>query len=286
MKTKEINVGNIVGLNSYELAVKTGKFDGTLEEYIAKEQETYDKMIEYADAIKADMESILTSLTSSTVGLSEVVVARSTYKTLGERLNATDKELEIILDRLNDALSNAEHISVTGMDKNVEMRNNGVMIQWKYSGYTKWNDLIAVDEMIPNLKIGEVSTVEPGEDAKVKLTGTKNNPLLNLSLPRGKDGIEGGAILDIYRNSDGDVIARIKNPDKDEETSRNNNVDYIVPVFKIGKVETLPYDREAYVTITGTPTNPELNFGIPAGKPTKVTRGRIGEDGLLEFDVD
>ena len=286
MKTKEINVGNIVGLNSYELAVKTGKFDGTLEEYIAKEQETYDKMIEYADAIKADMESILTSLTSSTVGLSEVVVARSTYKTLGARLNATDKELEIILDRLNDALSNAEHISVTGMDKNVEMRNNGVMIQWKYSGYTKWNDLIAVDEMIPNLKIGEVSTVEPGEDAKVKLTGTKNNPLLNLSLPRGKDGIEGGAILDIYRNSDGDVIARIKNPDKDEETSRNDNVDYIVPVFKIGKVETLPYDQKAYVTITGTPTNPELNFGIPAGKPTKVTRGRIGEDGLLEFDVD
>ena len=36
MKTKEINVGNIVGLNSYELAVKTGKFDGTLEEYIHK----------------------------------------------------------------------------------------------------------------------------------------------------------------------------------------------------------------------------------------------------------
>lgn len=286
MKTKEINVGNIVGLNSYELAVKTGKFDGTLEEYIAKEQETYNKMIEYADAIKADMESILTSLTSSTVGMSEVVVARSTYKTLGERLNATDKEIEIILDRLNDALSNAEHISVTGMDKNVEMRNNGVMIQWKYSGYTKWNDLIAVDEMTPNLKIGEVSTVEPGEDAKVKLTGTKNNPVLNLALPRGKDGIEGGAILDIYRNSDGDVIARIKNPDKDEETSRYNNVDYIVPVFKIGKVETLPYDAEAYVTITGTPTNPELNFGIPVGKPTKLSRGRIGNDGLLEFDVE
>ena len=46
MKTKEINVGNIVGLNSYELAVKTGKFDGTLEEYIEKEQETYNKMVE------------------------------------------------------------------------------------------------------------------------------------------------------------------------------------------------------------------------------------------------
>ena len=54
MKTKEINVGNIVGLNSYELAVKTGKFDGTLEEYIEKEQETYNRMVEYADAIKAD----------------------------------------------------------------------------------------------------------------------------------------------------------------------------------------------------------------------------------------
>ena len=64
MKTKEINIGNIVGLNSYELAVQTGKFDGTLEEYIEKEQETYNKMIEYADAIKADMESILASVTN------------------------------------------------------------------------------------------------------------------------------------------------------------------------------------------------------------------------------
>ena len=284
MKTKEINVGNIVGLNSYEVAVKTDKVDGTLEEYIEKEQETYNKMVEYADAIKADMESILASVTNGTSGMSEVVLARSTYNTLGERLNATDKEIDIIIDRLNDALSNAEHISVTGMDKNVEMRNDGVMIQWKYTGYTKWNDLIAVDELIPKLKIGKVDTVNYDEKASVKLSGTKNNPKLDLSLPRGKDGIEGGAIIDIYRNDDGDVIARIKNNDGEEEGG--NNIQYITPVFKIGKVETLPYNEKAYVTISGTPTNPELNFGIPAGKPTSVTRGYVGDDGLLKFELD
>ena len=107
--------------------------------------------------------------------------------------------------------------------------------------------------------------------------------MLNLSLPRGKDGIEGGAIIDIYRNSDGDVIARVKNNDSEEEGG--SDLQYITPVFKIGKVETLPYGQNAYVTITGTPTNPELNFGIPAGKPTEIHRGYIGDDGLLNFET-
>ena len=109
-------------------------------------------MVEYADAIKSDMESILASVTNSTSGMSEVISARSTYDTLGQRLNAIDKAVDIIVDRLNDALSNAEHISVTGMDKNIEMRNSGTMIQWKYTGYTKWNNLITIDELIPNIE--------------------------------------------------------------------------------------------------------------------------------------
>ena len=284
MKTKEINIGNIVGLNSYELAVRTGKFDGTLEEYIEKEQETYNKMIEYADAIKADMESILASVTNGSSDMSEVVLARDTYATLGERLNATDKQIDIIIDRLNDALSNAEHISVTGMDKNVELRNNGVTIQWKYKGYTKWNDLIDVDDLIPKMKVGKVETLNFDEKAKVELNGTKNKPVLDLFLPRGKDGIEGGAIIDMYRNEDGDVIAKVRNRPIDEEGGAS--IQYVTPVFKIGKVETLPHDADAYVTISGTPTNPELNFGIPRGKPSTISRGYIGDDGLLKFEIE
>ena len=64
MKTREIDVGSVRGLSSYELAVLTGKFDGTLEEYIDKEQEVYDKTVDYSDRILAEMEQRLESVTN------------------------------------------------------------------------------------------------------------------------------------------------------------------------------------------------------------------------------
>ena len=64
MKTREIDVGSVRGLSSYELAVLTGKFDGTLEEYIDKEQEVYDKTVDYSDHMLAEMEQRLASVTN------------------------------------------------------------------------------------------------------------------------------------------------------------------------------------------------------------------------------
>ena len=40
----------------------------------------------------------------------------------------------------------------------------------------------------PNLTIGNVETLEPDEPVKVTLTGTKEEPVLNLALPKGKNG--------------------------------------------------------------------------------------------------
>ena len=40
----------------------------------------------------------------------------------------------------------------------------------------------------PNLQIGEVTTLDAGSDATASITGTPENPLLNLGIPKGTDG--------------------------------------------------------------------------------------------------
>lgn len=43
----------------------------------------------------------------------------------------------------------------------------------------------------PNIKIGTVQTLEPGQQATASMTGTPENPLLNLGIPKGEKGDPG-----------------------------------------------------------------------------------------------
>lgn len=43
----------------------------------------------------------------------------------------------------------------------------------------------------PNIKIGEVTTLEPGQQATASMGGTPENPLLNLGIPKGQPGSSG-----------------------------------------------------------------------------------------------
>lgn len=40
----------------------------------------------------------------------------------------------------------------------------------------------------PNIKIGDVQTLDPGQQATASMTGTPENPLLNLGIPKGENG--------------------------------------------------------------------------------------------------
>lgn len=82
----------------------------------------------------------------------------------------------------------------------------------------------------PNLTIG---TVTKGDNASATITGTAENPILNLELPKGDTG-DTGAIG-------------------------------ATPYITIGTVETLAAGSSATATITGTTVNPILNLGIPKG---------------------
>ena len=43
----------------------------------------------------------------------------------------------------------------------------------------------------PNIQIGTVQTLEPGQDATASMTGTPENPVLNLGIPKGEKGDPG-----------------------------------------------------------------------------------------------
>lgn len=49
---REINLGRVTGLSSYELAIKNGTFEGTEEEYTRKEQKIYDDVVEIKEEIE------------------------------------------------------------------------------------------------------------------------------------------------------------------------------------------------------------------------------------------
>ena len=75
--------------------------------------------------------------------------------------------------------------------REIEIQNNGTAIQWRYKGEEDWVDLVQLSEITgktPNIKIGEVTTLEPGTPATATMTGTPENPLLNLGIPKGERG--------------------------------------------------------------------------------------------------
>lgn len=45
-----------------------------------------------------------------------------------------------------------------------------------------------IDEAMPNISVGTVTTVDSSQDAKVTISGTQPNVVLNFSIPRGKQG--------------------------------------------------------------------------------------------------
>ena len=108
--------------------------------------------------------------------------------------------------------------------REVELQNNGTAIQWRYVGDSSWTDLVQLSEITgpqgpvgpagkdgaqgpkgdtgeqgpqgpkgdtgatPNIQIGTVQTLEPGQQATASMSGTPENPLLNLGIPKGENG--------------------------------------------------------------------------------------------------
>ena len=114
--------------------------------------------------------------------------------------------------------------------REIQIQNNGTAIQWRYVGDESWTDLVQLSDITgakgdpgptgatPNIQIGTVQTLEPGQQATASMTGTPENPLLNLGIPKGATGGgEGGG--GITEETDPTVPAWAKKPTKPTYTA-------------------------------------------------------------------
>lgn len=162
--------------------------------------------------------------------------------------------------------------------------------------------------LTPNITIGLVETLNPGENVRVTKSGDKENPVFNFGIPKGEKGETGkdgvGYTYKPSVNSNGDLswtnngqlenpqTVNIKGPKGDPgprgpqgETGPSGangapgptgptGPKGDTPSFKIGSVTTLEPGQQATVTKTGSDLLPILNFGIPKGE-----RGAVGPGG-------
>ena len=96
--------------------------------------------------------------------------------------------------------------------REIELRKSSTAIQWRYEGDESWTDLVQLSEITgpagsqgqtgpqgpkgdpgatPNIQIGTVQTLEPGQQATASMSGTPENPILNIGIPKGEKGDPG-----------------------------------------------------------------------------------------------
>jgi hypothetical protein len=140
------------------------------------------------------------------------------------------------------------------------------------------------------LTIGDVDTLETGEDATASITGTAPNQVLNLGLPKGNTGEPGDqgpagtiAIGDVTTGAPGSE-ADVTNVG----TSTAAVLDFVIPqgddgvaaTVTVGDVTTSLPGSAAEVTNVGTSLNAVLDFVIPRGDqgpPGSVVDGDKGD---------
>lgn len=84
----------------------------------------------------------------------------------------------------------------------------------------------------PELQIGQVKTVEHTQKASVEITGTRENPILNFNIPKGKDGAK--LIVREYFNGDIQILNNLN------ELPQNTNSDsYGKTVMSVNGIKQL-----------------------------------------------
>lgn len=106
----------------------------------------------------------------------------------------------------------------------------------------------------PQLSIG---TVVKGDNAAATITGTAENPVLNLTLPKGDKGDTGATG---GKGDKGDTGATGATGQTGPQGPTG-----ATPRLSVGTVSTGLPGSQASVTITGTAEDPVLNFAIPKG---------------------
>ena len=140
--------------------------------------------------------------------------------------------------------------------REIEIRNNGTAIQWRYVGDDEWTDLVQLSDLKGEKgdKGDKGDTGATGPQGPTGETGPQG-PVG----PAGKDGAQGPK---------GDTGEQGPQGPKGDTGA--------TPNIQIGTVQTLEPGQKATASMTGTPENPLLNLGIPKGE--KGEQGEGSED--------
>lgn len=143
----------------------------------------------------------------------------------GQIVEDNPEVIESILKRLDVLEENGGGGGTPGKDgREIELQKSSTAIQWRYVGDESWTDLVQLSEITgpagpqgeqgpkgetgsqgqtgpqgpkgdpgatPNIQIGEVQTLEPEEQATASMSGTPENPILNIGIPKGEKGDPG-----------------------------------------------------------------------------------------------
>lgn len=175
---------------------------------------------------RADAEGVVKQEFNTTVATLSVLEGLETT----EAVVAENPDIiEQILARLDELEENGGGGGTPGKDgREIELQNSGTAIQWRYVGDNVWTDLIQLSELkgdpgddgiTPNIQIGTVQTLEPEQQATASVTGTTENPLLNLGIPKGGQGPAG----------DSGIVSRQEMSSSDTTVTLEPNKLYVFP---------------------------------------------------------
>ena len=113
----------------------------------------------------------------------------------------------------------------------------------------------------PDLTIGTVTTGEPGTDASATITGTSENPVLNLTIPRGEPGAQG-------------------QPGQDGAPGEKGETGTTPVITVTATVDNSVGTPDVEVTKGGSTTAPSFAFAFTNLKGAKGDTGADGQDGV------
>lgn len=131
---------------------------------------------------------------------------------IGDLSELTTKAKENLVAAINEAAKTG-----SGGAGSIDMQVSGGYIQYSTDGGETWENLIAVEDLkggkgekgdtgaTPDIQIGTVTTLPAGSDATASMSGTAENPLLNLGIPKGA----GGGATDLSLGITGATIGQI-----------------------------------------------------------------------------
>lgn len=173
--------------------------------------------------------------------------------------------------------------------KEIELQKTDTYIQWRYVGDTDWTNLVALSDLrgadgdtglsayelaqqetgfagtveqwlnslvgaTPNLQIGTVETLASGSSATASITGTTENPLLNLGIPRGTDGSGTGGSSERGKKL---ILSEVL-------TSVEENTAKIRVEFDSSLIdENKHYQILIFASLNGASTNLKINLNMP-----------------------